>query len=75
MKIFALCECCGRKALFIQKRTYVIPHVGTATSQREICRKCYTGIKKINRELITAEFDAAEERKTHPNYQGNGRRS
>lgn len=52
MKLYAPCQKCGKKRLFIRKRTYYTPKVSTPiTSQSELCSSCYKDVKRMIQSL------------------------
>jgi len=53
MKLYAKCNSCNKKRFFIKQRTYNIPKLGKATSQGELCYKCYKDIKTINKKIMS----------------------
>lgn len=56
MSFFAKCKACNKRKLHIQKRVVLIPIVNTkATSQNELCRKCWKDILRKTKTRIDWE--------------------
>lgn len=47
MSFLSKCGRCKKRKLIVKKRIYKIDGGVVITSQHELCRKCYKGIKKI----------------------------
>ena len=47
MKFFSICDLCGIKKFFINKREIKLPIGALAISKKLMCGTCYSDIKKL----------------------------
>lgn len=48
MKLFGQCNACKKYKFFVGKRSFTSKILGKATSENDLCNKCFKAIKKIN---------------------------